>query len=170
MIDKIDDRIASSKFILNIFKHIHPNYITIFGILCNFGILYMLLSTDNVLYLNVLLLFRYFSDILDGAVARHYNKGSVLGGYLDSICDIMLISIFGVFYTSLITTNMFILFSVSYMIILSLIIYFYIKNSLYDHVGLKVNPNSKLEFMIQWMVNNSLVLYLLQMIINVYII
>lgn len=109
-----------------------------------------------------LIMIRYLTDILDGAVARRYNKGTVVGGYLDSLCDIMLISVFAVYYVSYITSNIFVLLCVSYTTIISLIVYFYIKNSLYDHVGLKVNPTNDLEKVIQWFVNNTLFIYAIQ--------
>jgi len=166
---KIDDWIANQKYILNLFKYIHPNYITSFGILCNFILLYLLYNCDNILAIFLILNLRYLSDILDGSVARYFNKGSILGGYLDSLCDIMLISIFIVYYTTFITTNIVILMGVCYVTILLLIIYFYMKNSLYDHVGLKVNPHNCIECYIQWFVNNTLFVYIIQLIVIYYI-
>ena len=38
----------------------------------------------------VLMIFlRYLADIIDGKVARKYKKTSKLGGYLDTISDVM---------------------------------------------------------------------------------
>lgn len=166
---KIDDWLANQKCLLNCFKNVHPNYITIFGIACNFILLNLLYHCDNILVFSSVLCLRYLSDIFDGSVARYFNKGSVLGGYLDSLCDIMLISIFLVYYTSLITTDIVILMYVCYSTILIFFIYFYMKKSLYDHAGLKVNPHNIIESCIQWFVNNTLFVYILQIILLYYI-
>lgn len=88
---KIDDNLA---FMITenvkIFKYIHPNYITISGILSNFIIYYLLKKNNRIKLLYLIIMYRYLTDILDGSIARKYNKTSKLGGYLDTINDFML--------------------------------------------------------------------------------
>ena len=89
---KIDDNFT--EYIINnltLFKYIHPNLITISGLIINF-IIFNLLNTNNPNYYLVifLILYRWFADCLDGAIARKYNKGSKLGHYLDTFSDIIM--------------------------------------------------------------------------------
>ena len=94
---RIDDDIANIQCLLSLFKYIHPNTITISGIISNFYILKFLIY-KKINTLNMLLTFRYFTDIMDGAVARKYNKVSKIGGYLDTINDTMLISFYSGYF------------------------------------------------------------------------
>jgi len=89
-----------SDFILthfnSIFKNIHPNYITFIGLIANFGIFYYSLnnnfiSTQNSFiknyFIEICIFIKFITDILDGSVARKYNKKSKIGNFLDSIAD-----------------------------------------------------------------------------------
>ncbi len=76
---KIDDGITDivmSNF--DIFKDIHPNAITLVGIACNYLILKEVdairTSTIDPSYFAGILLVRFLSDCLNGAVARKYKK------------------------------------------------------------------------------------------------
>lgn len=74
----------------NFFKNIHPNSITIAGFICNIFLWFSI--TQQLLISTALILFvRYTCDLLDGGVARKYNKVSDLGGFLDSVSDNALI-------------------------------------------------------------------------------
>lgn len=75
-------------------NNIHPNVITIFGIFLNY-IVYIILKEKpiNTLIISFILILRYIVDCLDGEVARHCNKKSKLGGFLDLHSDLILISI-----------------------------------------------------------------------------
>lgn len=85
---------------VSIFKFIHPNVITLFGLLLNFIIIYEVVKAGSFLLLTLLLLLRYFADCLDGGVARMYSKKSKIGGALDTWSDTILIyiSVVGIFY------------------------------------------------------------------------
>lgn len=149
---KLDDNLAWL-LVQNIdfLKNIHPNYITFSGIISNFLILYLLIKKDyNILI--PLIIYRYFTDILDGAVARKYNKTSKLGGYLDTLNDVMLISFLSLYYLK----NYFIFI---FILILLFIIY---HNSFYDHSQLKKKG------IIAFFVNNSILLYFILSIIIKY--
>jgi phosphatidylglycerophosphate synthase len=92
---KIDDHIT--KFVMDnfdVFQNVHPNVITIVGIILNYFILVEVDSVQsneiNGIYFGILMLFRFLADCLDGAVARKYKKTSKLGNTLDTISDMML--------------------------------------------------------------------------------
>jgi phosphatidylglycerophosphate synthase len=97
----VDDKIAD--ILVNrthIFANIHPNLITIVSLICNVA-LYLILMPRlsgtghfNVGAFTAVVILRCLTDILDGAVARKYNKTSQLGGLLDTLGDVMLIMLF----------------------------------------------------------------------------
>jgi len=65
---------------------VHPNTLTIFGFLLNFGVAW-LLSQGYFLYGGVLILAAGIFDLLDGAVARVMGKVTKFGALLDSTLD-----------------------------------------------------------------------------------
>jgi phosphatidylglycerophosphate synthase len=76
----------------NVFRHIHPNVLSIIGLFID--ILIYFSSTNRFLILTAFFMFIRFScDVLDGAVARKYNKVSDIGGILDTIADNTLIGL-----------------------------------------------------------------------------
>ena len=93
-INKINsDNYIADKIIDNVYflKYIHPNIITISGLIINFYIYYLLYTPhSNIYLLTFFMIYRWLADCLDGAVARKYNKGSKLGHHLDTISDIIL--------------------------------------------------------------------------------
>ena len=105
---------------------------------------------------------------MDGAVARKFNKTSKLGGYLDTINDIMLISL----YTSFLYWNKFnnlkytkLLFVT---LIISLVLYFKKEDLMHDHSNLKSNNYGVIKGTIQFMTNNSIFVFILAIIYNSY--
>lgn len=106
---KIDDNITDIVMTnFDIFRNIHPNVITIAGVICNYFILKEIdnitTSTIDGTYFASLLLVRFLADCLDGAVARKYKKTSKLGNILDTISDMMFIFI--IFYFLMIRFNL----------------------------------------------------------------
>lgn len=65
---------------------VHPNTLTIFGFLLNFGVAW-LLSQGYFLYGGLLILAAGVFDLLDGAVARVMGKVTKFGALLDSTLD-----------------------------------------------------------------------------------
>ena len=65
---------------------VHPNTLTIFGFLLNFGVAW-LLSQGYFLYGGLLILAAGIFDLLDGAVARVMGKVTKFGALLDSTLD-----------------------------------------------------------------------------------
>jgi phosphatidylglycerophosphate synthase len=76
------------KHSLCLFKHIHPNIITLIGMMINFIIFFLYFQPGHYKTINsILLILRILADNLDGMVARHYKKTSDIGGLLDTISD-----------------------------------------------------------------------------------
>jgi phosphatidylglycerophosphate synthase len=163
---RIDDDIANTELLLRPFKYIHPNVISLFGMICNiFIIKYLLLK--KIYLANFLLVVRYFCDILDGAVARRYNKTSKLGGYLDTIDDVMLMTLYFGLIIWIKTKN--ILYTKLGFFISLLILVGYLKscNALNDHSNLKQGGTSKIKKMLEFFTNNTLFIYMFMLYMNV---
>ena len=76
------------KYSLCLFKNIHPNTITLTGMIINFIIFFLYFQPSHYKIINsILLVLRILADNLDGMVARHYKKTSKIGGLLDTISD-----------------------------------------------------------------------------------
>lgn len=73
-----------------LFKNIHPNIITLTGLLLNFFIFFLYFLNFNKTFLSILIFLRILADNLDGMVARKYNKVSKNGGLLDTLSDTIL--------------------------------------------------------------------------------
>jgi len=89
---KVDDDITN-KIIENVsfFKYIHPNIITISGLVLNFYIYHLLDTSNSDIYLlGFCIIYRWLADCLDGAVARKYKKNSKLGHKLDTLSDVIM--------------------------------------------------------------------------------
>ena len=82
----INDNIV--KYSLCLFKYIHPNIITLTGMIINFIVFFLYFQPSHYKIINsILLVLRILADNLDGMVARKYNKTSKIGGLLDTISD-----------------------------------------------------------------------------------
>ncbi len=81
-LDNVASRIATSIFGNNV----HPHLLTIMGFLINVGAA-VCLGTGYWVFAGSLILIAGFFDVLDGAVARVFNKTSKFGGFLDSVID-----------------------------------------------------------------------------------
>lgn len=131
------------KVFLPLFKYIHPNWITLIGLIINCLLLYVRKDYKFIFYLlNVL---RILCDNLDGMIARKYNKTSYLGGLLDTIGDLTHIaSISLIFFLDIFNFSYFT--SVCLMIILSSINIYYMfsVNALSNHSNLYDRNDYKL--------------------------
>lgn len=157
---RIDDDIANNETLLSLFKNIHPNVISIFGIICNLIILNYLYRKE-IYKANIFIIIRYFCDILDGAVARKYNKTSKLGGYLDTFNDIMFMSTYSSFIFWLKSNNLKDTKLFFYIITLFLVLYFKYEDVMYDHTKLKKIDKNSFKNVIAFLTNNSIFLFLL---------
>jgi len=155
---------------ISLLKYIHPNIITISGLLINFYI-YKLLNSNNInIYLLIISLFyRWLADVLDGAVAREYNKLSKLGHNLDTLSDILLVIII---FNYILENILGFSFFISSSIISILLVYLMSSYNVLDtHDDLKKNKKDNfIGSIIAFLTNNSylyfiivLVLYLLNM-------
>lgn len=74
--------------------NIHPNIITLTSIINNLILFYFLKNKKKIIFINYIqILLHYFFDCLDGEIARKCKKQTVIGGYLDTICDNLFTSI-----------------------------------------------------------------------------
>lgn len=153
---RIDDKIAD--YFVNTFcvlRNFHPNAITIFGMMMN--IIFFLLIYYPTIGLAVLCLtIRYLADVLDGAVARKYNKKSKIGGLLDTTSDFIL---------SLIVLHLFILkFNLNklwYLVYISGYAYtVYCYDSFVEHESLKQKKEETHKNIIPFFTNNTILLYI----------
>jgi phosphatidylglycerophosphate synthase len=69
---------------------LEPNQITLFNYLITFLIAYLIYYDYSYLAIIIIVIFRQFLDILDGAIARKCNKYSKLGEKLDIYGDYLL--------------------------------------------------------------------------------
>jgi phosphatidylglycerophosphate synthase len=68
-------------------RYVSPNFITCCGMVCNYLIHSCIFKPNMKITVFVLFNIRCLSDILDGAVARKYNKKSRVGHIMDTVCD-----------------------------------------------------------------------------------
>lgn len=150
-----------------IFAHIHPNYITLFGFIMNFVILYLIKNPTRFQYtpiiMGIVIFLRWLADALDGAVARKYNKTSYIGGCFDTISDIVLFFI--VIYYCFTTYN---IDNKYYSLIIALlVVYFMYYNNLSDHSKVKKENNNALDI-VPYTINNLIIIYFIFYLIYLY--
>ena len=163
---RIDDNIT--KLLLDnssIFENIHPNTITIFGMILNIVIFKMLYSNEITATLLIVFALRYIADCLDGGVARKYNKQSKIGGILDTLSDIILAMTMIYFLC--------IKFNIPFYIYTILIIYGLIATTnQYDlfntHEKIKQINNNSLDI-IPFLINNTFIFYFIFLFIKYYL-
>lgn len=163
----LDDSFANSKFLLNLFKNIHPNTISISGIIANLYIIKNLYHGKKNMA-NILLAYRYLADIMDGAIARHYNKTSVMGGYLDTLDDTMLISLYFGYITWNFTKNFKFSLLVGFIGFISNIIYLSSYNSLHDHSNVKNLNKTLFQKFCKFSINNTILYFIAIILFNIY--
>jgi len=80
-------------FILKVFKfkNIHPNYIVLFNFVFAVFCFLLIISKYYIYAIMGSFLFIFFDmfDLLDGAVARVYNKTSKFGAFFDGLMDVV---------------------------------------------------------------------------------
>ena len=157
---RIDDHIDI--FIKNVsfLKHIHPTIITIWVIIKFY--IYNLLNTpnSNIYLLGFCIIYRWFADCLDGAIARKYKKGSKLGHQLDTLSDVIM----GFITFYFIQKHLF-NWSLNICLIIY-IIFVVIYNYLFDFINTHDNlKNSKknniIDYSVSFLTNNTIIIYVL---------
>ena len=118
---------------LYLFKYIHPNVITIFGLILNAICFYTLYILKNKQITAILIILRITADNLDGMVARKFNKTSKLGGLLDTMSDAILLGTI-VFATSFYFFNNYIISAlVGLAMVYVMLTYLFMNNALVTH-------------------------------------
>jgi phosphatidylglycerophosphate synthase len=161
---KHDDYI-SKKIVDNIgiFRYIHPNQITIFGILMNIVSIYYLFFLPDLnnygISFSMILFFRWLADCLDGNVARKYNKTSKLGNILDTCSDMMMMIIYYFYLFTRIQNNIFASFLT---VVYSFIGYFMIyENRIFESHSLIKKEGGKIKNFVVFLINNTYILFVL---------
>lgn len=162
---KIDDYIVDREWMLSPFKKVHPNFITVAGLVSNILIIFLLIK-GHIHLANLFLVIKFFCDTLDGQVARKYNKTSKLGGYLDTISDITLLAPYCGAAMWLMTGNLTYALCVLFVSLLTMVSYIAHKGTFHDHDSLKGGGTNAIEKSVEFMVNNSIILYIIIIIFN----
>jgi phosphatidylglycerophosphate synthase len=137
-LDKYINKYIQDNYI-KIFKNIHPNIITITGILINVISIYCFFSNHKILT-GILFFLRTFCDNLDGMVARYYNKVSNLGGVLDAFADYFMVSTINFIFFYYIHLNFYINLILSILSGSIVFIYLIINDALFIHSNITINP------------------------------
>lgn len=145
----------------HIFANIHPNIITLISLLCNI-VLYILLARAFVSHhdldvgvFTVVLAVRCLTDILDGAVARKYDKISRLGGLLDTFGDVTLMLVFAYFACVWVGVSVHMCWIVG-----SLIAYVvYVLDICHDHAAAKIYDGHIGRQVLAFAINNTVVVF-----------
>lgn len=168
----IDDYLVNNLLKIDncdLFSYVHPNTITIIGIICNLYLLYLVqfIGTEKLDYvlIGLLLFIRYFCDSLDGAVARKYKKTSKLGNFLDSFSDMMFLGI--LFYLVLTFFNLPLYYFIFYIAYLIYIEYNYsiFTNS---HESIKHTNNNIVHNITVFFTKNTIVSFIASFIFIIY--
>ena len=161
----IDNDIGKIIAKMHVFYYVHPNIITFFGMVCNICLYYGSLNGWNSHIIALLLISRWFTDVMDGNVAREYNKTSKLGGLLDTITDtsfsmILIYLVTFKFFANIIYAR---IASISCgLYIISFMVY---RNSIFDHANIKTG-DTWLEYFTALCVENTLFMYTGVIILN----
>ena len=162
---KLDDYIINRGWVLAPFRRVHPNIITITGMICNILIITFLLQ-KYIYIANILLIIKYFCDCLDGAVARKYNKTSKLGGYLDTISDVTLIAPYCGVVIWAMTGDLAYAIGACLISLFVFLGYFTYQKALFNHDNIKSGGENIIEKIIEFTVINSIIVYLLVIYFN----
>jgi phosphatidylglycerophosphate synthase len=150
----------------DIFKNINPNSITAVTYILNIIILYLLLQPAlNIPVLGIVLLLRFLTDILDGAVARKYNKVTVLGGIMDTCGDIMFSAIISWYLIFKLNGPLHLL----PLIVAIMGVYVYCLDAVHDHSSLKNTDGHFLQSCIAHCINNTWCLFSIIFIMVLYL-
>lgn len=168
---KMDDHI-SNKIIgsTNIFRNIHPNIITLFGMYINL-IIYNVFVVDNMDFITyrgvvgILFIIRWLCDCLDGNVARKYKKTSYIGSLLDTASDFMLIGIFLYYIFAQMLWN-YLLGIILYLFMIDLSVTRY--KILHDHQVIKMGTGN-CDIMVSFIANNSYIPFILYYFFIIYV-
>jgi phosphatidylglycerophosphate synthase len=159
----IDNYIGMKIVDTDIFKNTNPNIITLVGIILNLAI-YFLLKNGDILLANIICITRCLCDILDGNVARKYNKTSKLGGFLDTLCDFMLIQIYFKLIVCKYTDNPLIISLI--LIVSSLTNIYVMRDSITDHSNLEKTDTIIDKLILIFFKNNTFIVYFILFYIN----
>jgi phosphatidylglycerophosphate synthase len=148
----------------DIFKHIHPNILSVLGLVTDFLLLYFM-TIGAVFLIGIALFIRYSCDCLDGAVARKYKKVSDLGGALDTFADntLIFILLYGILMALGVSIGYVIMIPTA--IVIANLIYMYSKNAILHHQHLTNYQSNLFDRIYLFGINNNCLIYLFTFII-----
>ena len=157
---KLDDEITEYIMQTDIFKNIHPNTITFVGIICNLILFFMIQNIKkynvNMIYFTLLLIVRFLSDCLDGAVARKYKKTSKIGNLLDTISDMMFMYVILYYFAKVYNISV-LKITIFFVIIL---VFMNMRYEIYDnHEIVKGENNNIIDNIFSFSANNTIVIF-----------
>ena len=161
---EIDKKIVNEYFLKksNIFKHIHPNFISCLSILLNILIVIAVIKKQNVCIVLFLLFLRWLTDCLDGAIARKYNKTSKLGGKLDTSGDILFFYVlfpFTVVYLK--TKNLYLSVLLSLITLIIGVTHFIYSDIESNHDNIKAKSDNYFKNLLAFLTNNSIFVFII---------
>lgn len=146
----------------DIFAHIHPTFLTVISLICNV-LLYRLVAPSldghtqmNVGALAVVVLVRCLTDILDGAVARKYNKTSQIGGLLDTLGDVTLLLL----VVAYICARFALPWSICWIVALAIGYVLYRLDMYHNHAPAKVYDGHVGQQLLAFCTNNTVILFI----------
>jgi phosphatidylglycerophosphate synthase len=151
---------------VGVLKYIHPNVITISGIFLTYLIYIELFKKNvNLAILFLLLALRWLADLLDGAVARRYNKKSHIGGMLDTLSDFLLMLVVSSFFI-----HTFRLSKCWYLVVIVLeLVFIFGYDALSDHSKAKTYPGG-VKNVLPFLVQNTIVPYIIVFLLICYVV
>jgi phosphatidylglycerophosphate synthase len=161
----IDNDIGKIVAKMHIFKYMHPNAITLIGMICNIILYYGSLFKLNTHMIAILLLLRWFTDVMDGNVAREYNKTSKFGGFLDTITDTSFSMVMVYLITLKWSNNIIYAIMSGISLGICMISYMMYHNSLCDHTNIKVR-DTIWDYCMALCVENTIIVYIALVIAN----
>ena len=121
--------------------------------------------TPNAHVICVILLLRWFVDCLDGCVAREYNKTSDFGGFLDTLNDILIITIIVYLWSLKVICNEYYCNIISICISGSIFAFMTVNNSLSHHKNI-CKSNHIINKIISFCIDNSIIGYVIIILLN----
>ena len=153
----VDDRVGYILVKTGVFSQIAPNMVSVCSLILNIAILCNVISRGSPHITTALIIVRLLTDILDGNIARHYDKGTLLGGFLDTLGDA---GLYGFVLPYIITERLsptpYLPMLIGGVCMCVYLLYMVANNTVVDHSRLK-NGGTCLEDMGSFLVNNTLV-------------
>ena len=137
--------------------NIHPNIITLSNIINSIFLFINIKCYNNKKIIIIQMILYYIFDCLDGEVARKCNKQSKLGGYLDTISDMLFFAIILNYFI-----YKFILKDSKYFNFKYIILFYLILFSIFDkYYNLETHTQTNNKLILEYMYNNCIIMLII---------